>query len=433
MKIKRYFAADMRRAIQMVREELGADAVILSNRKVNGGVELMAAVDYDAEAINDMATESGKESAQSSPQIPDILSTKTPESTGHTALDFEPLPERTHLETPVAPSVSSTARNPLRKEVEWSQDPAIVAMKEELQQLSGVVLNQLNGLAWADMRKKHPLYVKLMQYLMRMGLSPELCRSVADHIQFCDSMAENWRQAMAFLASQIQVGDDDILSGGGTIALVGPTGVGKTTTIAKLAARYTLRHGSNKVALVTTDCYRIGAYQQLQTYGRILGVPVYIANSSEELHDTLDMLSDKELVLIDTAGVSMRDERLISQGTMLAESRFPIRSYVVLSTTTQRHSLEEIVKAYNQLDFDGVILTKLDETLALGDALSVAINHQLPISYLCDGQMVPEDIHPARANNLVNRGVSMIQDSVDLPDEERVALTFGDLAGKAYG
>ncbi|MDH3353808.1 MAG: flagellar biosynthesis protein FlhF [Chromatiales bacterium] len=423
MKIKRYFAADMRRAIQMVREEQGADAVILSNRKVNGGVEVMAAVDYDAEVINHMAEESPVQRNDSSPISEKDSVVDSPESIKELPLSDVPIGE---------PRIRSTV-SPLRKEIEWSQDPALVAMKDELHQLSGVVLNQINGLAWGEMRQKHPLYVKVMQYLMRMGLSPELCRTVADHIQFRDSMAENWRQAMAFLSSQIQVGDDDILTEGGIVALVGPTGVGKTTTIAKLAARYILRHGSDKVALVTTDCYRIGAYQQLETYGRILGLTVYVANSSEELNDTLEMLGDKQLVLIDTAGVSMRDERLISQGAMLAESRFPIRSYVVLSTTTQRQSQEEVVKGYNQLDFDGVILTKLDETVVLGDALSVAINHQLPISYICDGQMVPEDIHLARANNLVNRGVSMIQESTELPDEERVALTFGDLAGKAYG
>lgn len=423
MKIKRYFAADMRRAIQMVREEQGPDAVILSNRKVNGGIELMAAVDYDENVINEMAKES--------PVV------DTPNMEPSSALfdedDSAPQPESPAAEVHQTSAPNKPAANPLRSEIEWSQDPALVAMKDELQQLSGVVLNQLNGLAWADMRKKHPLYVKLMQYLMRMGLSPDLCRTIADQINFGDSMAENWRQAMAFLSSQIQTGDDEILTAGGIIALVGPTGVGKTTTIAKLAARYTLRQGSNKVALVTTDCYRIGAYQQLQTYGRILGIPVYVANNSEELSDTLDMLSDKELVLIDTAGVSMHDERLSAQGKMLSESAHPIRSYVVLSATTQRYSQQEVVKAYNQLDFDGVILTKLDETRALGDSLSVAIDHQLPISYICDGQMVPEDIHPARANNMVNRGVSMIQDSVDLPDEERVALTFGDLAGRAYG
>jgi len=428
MKIKRYFAVDMRRAIQMVREEQGPDAVILSNRKVNGGVEVMAAVDYDAEVINQMAEESAVETHQ-------VDTPPTVKGRDDNLQDdiTSSAPEPSYSSTHSATQRDSTPVSRYRKEIEWSQDPALVSMKEELHQLTGVVRNQINGLAWGEMRRKHPLYVKVMQYLMRMGLSPELCRSVTDHIQFGDSMAENWRQAMAFLASQIQVGEDDILSTGGVVALVGPTGVGKTTTIAKLAAQYILRHGSSKVALVTTDCYRIGAYQQLQTYGRILGLTVYVANNSEELNNTLEMLSDNELVLIDTAGVSMRDERLISQRAMLAESRSPIRSYVVLSTTTQRHSQEEVVKGYSLLDFEGVILTKIDETMALGEAISVAINHQLPISYICDGQMVPEDIHPARANNLVNRGVSMIQDTFDLPDEERVALTFGDLAGRSYG
>ncbi len=412
MKIKRYFAADMRHAMKIVRKELGADAVILSNRKVNGGVELMAAIDYDIEVINQMAEDSSAEALD----VMQMSSKNDEAGAGVMAKSTQP---------------AASFVDPLKKKIEWSQDPAILAMKDELQQLSGLVHNQLNGLAWADMRKKHPLYVKLMQYLLRLGLSPELCRSVADQIKFRDSLIENWSQAMTFLASQIQTNNDDILTRGGIVALVGPTGVGKTTSIAKLAARYTLRHGANKVALVTTDCYRIGAYQQLQTYGRLLGVDVYVANNNDELQNVLKTLSNKDLVLIDTAGFSTSDERLTEQGAMLANSRFPIRSYIALSTTTQRHSQEEVIKAYSQLSFEGVILTKLDESRMLGEVLSVAISYRLPISYICDGQMVPEDIHPARANNLINRSVAMIQESFDLPDEERVALTFGDLV--AYG
>jgi flagellar biosynthesis protein FlhF len=212
------------------------------------------------------------------------------------------------------------------------------------------------------------------------------------------------------------------------IALVGSTGVGKTTSVAKLAARYALRHGQRSVALVTTDCYRIGAHEQLFTYGRILGVPVQVASSHEELQSTLASLADRRLVLIDTAGMSQRDLRLAEQLATLRDSGFPLRTYLVLNVTTQLNVLDEAVRAFGKAALEGCILTKVDEAASLGGVLSVVAKHRLPLAYVGDGQRVPEDLHPARAHNLVNRAVSLMQQAGQDSNDETLAERFGGMA-----
>ncbi len=410
MRIKRYFAADMRQAIRLVREEQGPDAVILSNSRVEGGVEIVAALDYDEELVNQMAAEEPQQSAASAKpvSVATNVSTSSP---------FEPpLPEQHEAPRPAAPA----------KQISWSQEPSLVAMKDEIRTLRGMLEGQLSGLAWSEMERRHPLYTSLFERLMRFGLSPRLCRSIADRIEIGEDGDKNWLSALALLARHLPVTGDDIINRGGKIALVGPTGVGKTTTVAKLAARYILRHGPGRVALVTTDSYRIGAYQQLRTYGRILGVPVHVAKDAEELHTILDSLRDVPLVLIDTAGMSQRDMRLSEQFAMLRDPQLQIRNYVVLSTTTQRSVLDEVVKAFKHLSPEGCILTKIDESAVPGEALSVVVNQQLPVAYVGDGQRVPEDLHPARANNLINRSVKLMsQRGAAQLDDDEVALMYG--------
>ncbi|QEP43181.1 flagellar biosynthesis protein FlhF [Ectothiorhodospiraceae bacterium BW-2] len=541
MKIKRYFAPDMRRAIRMVREEQGPDAVILSNRKVNGGVEIVSAIDYDADLVANMADNSSEagggqqRSSQVAPastgsgaeRAPDIsaaaarLATMIDRAGGATVATAtrKPLPQRSYEqraaaaempretkwlqalkkrpqeqdseslrpEFPVPPqfqrptqttstpkltpivdrtseinqiereallanesmiapppysqnshglklgAIDEPERSTKKREavIEWSQDPAIVEMRKELQMLREIMNDRIGGIAWGEKRQTHPLYVRFMQYMMRIGISTELADKLAENVTFGNNMGQNLRKAMGYLASQIQVTHDDILTHGGRIALLGSTGAGKTTSIAKLAARYTLRHGSNRVALVTTDCYRIGAYKQLQTYGRILGISVHVANHGDELQETLQMLQSKDLVLIDTAGISVGDERFSEQLTMLEQCSIPIRTYVTLAANSQGQVQARLLKAYSEINIDGIIVTKADETEALGESLSVAVKEQIPIAYICDGQMVPEDIHPARSNNLVNRAIATIKQAADLPDEQSVALAFAGMAGES--
>ncbi|HKJ75843.1 MAG TPA: flagellar biosynthesis protein FlhF, partial [Gammaproteobacteria bacterium] len=298
----------MRQAIRQVREEQGPDAVILSNRKVEGGVEIVAAVDYDEAMVERMAAEQSRQNVSARPTPAEDARRPGPPVMDEAPAEPDgPLPEP---EEEPAPAPVGGGESP---RIEWTQEPTLVAMREEIKTLRGMLEGQLSGLAWGETARNHPLQAKLLERLLRLGLSPNLCRELTDEVEFANDGEHNWRQALGLLARRVPVTGDDILTQGGVVAVVGPTGVGKTTTVAKLAARYTLRHGRNRVALVTTDSYRIGAHQQLKTYGRILGVPVHVANDAEELQRTLEGLQDKELVLIDTAGMSQRDMRLSEQ------------------------------------------------------------------------------------------------------------------------
>lgn len=413
MKIKRYFATDMRQAIRLVREEQGPDAVILSNRRVDGGVEIVAAVDYDEGLVSRMSQQAPLRST--APAEPSPRAGKPP-----VAEQAGPLPEED-----TAPAYTAPSARVRKEEIVWSQDPSLVAMREEIQMLRSMLESQLTGLAWREMKQQNPQRAKLLERLLQLGLAPVLCREIADRVHYEKDMNHNWRQALSLLASQLSVTHDDILNHGGIVALVGPTGVGKTTSVAKLAARFTLRHGPGRVALVTTDSYRIGAHQQLRTFGQILGAPVHVAKDSEELRSILHSLQGKSLVLIDTAGMSQRDIRLSEQFAMLQEAGVPIRCYAVLAASGQRRSLEEVIQSFSKVRLDGAILTKLDEAAVLGEAVSVLVQQQLPVAYISDGQRVPEDLHPARSNNLVNRCVTLMQQLSERPAEESLALEFG--------
>ncbi len=424
MKIKRYFAKDMRQAIRLVREEQGPDAVILSNRRVDGGIEIVAAIDYDAALISRMADEqSSVQASQTRIPAPLHAPAAAVATTGSQAT--KPNPFMTQPE----PATQQPVMPPATTQVVWSQEPSIVAMREELQSLRGMLEGQLSRLSWDRMKQSQPRRAQILERLTRLGLSSVLSRRIADRLNYKGEMVAVWRQALALLSRHIKVTDDDILSQGGVVALVGPTGVGKTTTVAKLAARYTLRHGADKVALVTTDSYRIGATQQLKTFGKIIGAPVHVANNAQELRDVLRSLRHKSLVLIDTAGTSPRDVRLYEQLSMLYKSDIAVRSYAVLSAASQRRSLEEVMQTFKKVDLSGVILTKLDEATGLGEALSVVVQQRLPVAYISDGQRVPEDLHQARSNNLVNRSVQLMRGFAESPSQQQLAGSFGAAAG----
>ncbi|MGM0592958.1 MAG: flagellar biosynthesis protein FlhF [Pseudomonadota bacterium] len=432
MKIKRYFATDMRQAIQMVREAQGPDAVILSNRRVDGGVEIVAAVDYDESVVAQMAQESPVQRAEAKPspsaqETPAQRFASTAEAVAERARPTQTAPTPKNEPAPTA-EPERAPRTEAAAKIEWSQEPTLVAMREEIQMLRGMLESQLNGLAWNNMKQQNPQRTKLLERLLQMGLHPALCRTIADNIHYQKDMNQNWRQALKLLAGQLPVTHDDILNHGGLVALVGPTGAGKTTSVAKLAARYTLRHGPGRVALVTTDSYRIGAHHQLRSYGQILGAPVHVARDGEQLREILVSLQGKSLVLIDTAGMSQRDIRLSEQFGMLQQTGLPIRSYAVMSASSQRRALEEVIQSFSKVELDGAILTKLDEAAVLGEALSVLAQNQLPVAYISDGQRVPEDLHPARSNSLVNRCVSQMQHT-ERPAEESLMMEFGRMAG----
>lgn len=363
MRIKRFCAPTIREAIRLVRAELGPDAVILSNRRVEGGMEIVAATDYDEAAFQPPTAAAG---------------------------------------TSRQPGVATRATSG-----DTPQEPALHAMRRELNSLRGLLEHQLSGLAWGELARRHPLRARLITALRHVGLSATLAREIAAAAEGRD-YDSLWRQALAVLAHRVAVTNDDILDRGGIVAMVGPTGVGKTTTVAKLAARCVLRHGARHVGLITMDNYRIGAHEQIRTYGRILGLPVRQVGTIDELRQAVAALRDRRLVLIDTAGMGHRDLRLAEQLAILA-SVPQVRTCLVMSANTQYAGLNEVLRAFRPARPQSCVLTKLDEAPNLGGALSVVVQTQLPVAYLSDGQRVPEDLQPARAHNLVSAAVALSQ------------------------
>ena len=400
MKIKRFQAADVRQAIREVREVLGPDAVILSNTRVDGGIEIVAATDYDESQFR-RQTQTAQDPAREQPRV-EI----NPSMAAHEAMP-----------------------RPAPKENIWSQEPTLVQMRREIASLRDMLQNQLSDLTWKDMERQSPTQMQLLKRFLHMGVEVEIAKQITARMQGIDDLDTAWRQSLGHLAGQIGLAQDDFLSQGGIYALVGPTGVGKTTTIAKMAARCALKHGARHVALITTDCYRIGGQEQLRSYARILGVPVRVARSHAELGDTLDDLLDRRFILIDTAGMNQRDMQLSEKFALLKQQSPRVKTYLTLSANTQASGMDDIIKAFSHLDLSGCILTKTDEANSLGGAISAMIRHRLPLAYIANGQQVPEDLSLARPNTLVNQASDLMNDEQQL--DPQTLSSYGGFA--AYG
>jgi flagellar biosynthesis protein FlhF len=431
MNIKRFQAEDMRGAIRKVREAMGPDAVILSNHRVEGGVEIVAAMDYDESLIGKAAAETKGKVAAASAEPRDKLR--------QAALDDirygrnVPTPEL-HFSADPGASFKAAEQAAARGQAQlWSGEPALMEMHNELKSLRGMLVSQLSELAWGQETRYHPLRARLLQRLLALGLSSALARDLASRCDEAISFDHNWRKILGLLAHQLPVSDNPVIEQGGIVALVGATGVGKTTSIAKLAARYALLHGPQSVALITTDNFRVAAHEQLRSYARIMGVPMVVAADAAALQQALARLAGKGLVLIDTAGMSQRAMELSQHLALLQSGGRAIQTYLTLATNSQRGVLNETVQAYREIPLAGCILTKIDETTSLGGALAVAIEQDLPIAYYSDGQRVPEDLHPARAHNLISRSVSIMQQMAAGNRDENISLALGGMVAQAHG
>ncbi|WP_455385735.1 flagellar biosynthesis protein FlhF [Acidihalobacter prosperus] len=397
MKIKRFMAQDMRQAIRLVRDALGADAVILSSRQVDGGIELMAAVDFDAELVADMArrSEPATHTPAASPPPPATAAEATAPVRPSSVRDDAPWPR------PEQPAAAA------KRSAEDADSATVSALRRELASMRDLLEGQLARIAWSEFARERPRQAEVVRQLERMGMDADLARAIAEAGPATEDFRHAWREALATLADRLRLGSDEIVQDGGVIALLGPTGVGKTTTLAKLAARYIIRHGRGHVALVSTDGYRIGAHAQLTTLGQLLGVPVYQAESADELRRVLLGLNDKRLVLIDTPGMSPRDAHLEAQLQELAGVP-EVRLYMVLAANMARGALGEALQRFGQVPLSGAVLTKLDEAETLGEAFSALIGcGGLRLSYLGTGQRIAEDLEPARLQRLLGQAVEL--------------------------
>lgn len=429
MQVKRFFAADMRQAMKLVRDELGADAAIIGNRRIAGGVELTAALDYTPQALaprvpnmeledelRKTASRIVSAQAELSMRGDSDASTNRQLFAGLPLTAAEPLVEPTFVEPPRPAAPAPAAAVDQR---------VIDSMRFELNGLRELLEVQLGSLAWTQLQGSKPQQANLWRRLQRIGLSGPLSRDLLALTAEVEEPRQAWRMLLAHLARMIATPEIEPLEEGGVIAMVGPAGMGKTTTLAKLAARYVLKYGAQNIALVSMDSYRIGAQEQLKTLGRILNVPVTHVDPGQSLANALDPLLRKRVVLIDTAGLQASDPALRMQLESLAGRGIKSKNYLVLATTSQKQVLTAAYHSYKRCGLAGCILTKLDETASLGEVLSLAISHELPVAYLTDGPRIPDDLHLPRRHQLVSRAVSVQMQ--DEPSEEAMADMFADL------
>jgi len=464
MKMKRYFAADARTALRELREEQGDEAIILSNRKVSGGVEIIAALDYEdslesaslgnpsmlTETINepkDAANEATKRPRNEKPAEPGARQQTSAFAAelDDSPLDNSALDDSSSAHRELQADSESSGFNldddsrygdsfddkPIDRDRIDATEKNLEKIQDELKGLRNIMEAPMMQLSWGELERVQPLYAGLLKQLMKLGLSAQLCETIAEKMLEQGLHKHSWLESLKMLADMLPVADEDLMRDGGIISLIGPTGVGKTTTIAKIAARFALRHGRRNIALVTTDSYRIGAHEQLRTYGRILGVPVQVASDHDELQAVLKSCSDKKLILIDTSGVSQRDQRLAEQLSTLEIDSMPIKNYLVLSATGQMRLQEDVIEAFSKANLHGCILTKVDEAASLGEMLSVLTEHKLPVAYVSDGQKVPDDLHPARGQLLVKEAVKLMQKADRKPTEKELAFMFGGMINNA--
>jgi len=276
--------------------------------------------------------------------------------------------------------------------------------------------------------QRNPAATRVMTRLLMSGFSPDLARRVAVHAPATGDIAatDAWLHEVIAGNLRCAASADGLLESQGAVALVGPTGVGKTTTVAKLAARFAVRYGAAQLGLITLDSYRIGAHEQLRSYGRILGVPMHIAQDGATLRELLASLHGKRLVLIDTCGLSQRDERLEEMLSTLSAARFnvqAVRPVLLLNAASHSESLDEVARAWRAADAAGAILTKMDEAARIGGAVDCMLRYRMMLFGLTNGQRVPEDWHPASARLLAHVALKPSTSSFSLGDEEAKALS----------
>jgi flagellar biosynthesis protein FlhF len=420
VKIKRYLAASMRAALTQVRAEQGPEAVILSSRRVNEGIEVIAAVDYD-EALIAGATRPYAQAPIAEAPLP--ASAPVPASPVRAAplpavaaAPFVPpapplpaarpaslAPVRPPPATPRTQGAAAAARppsgdalrNPLSAGPSDDTRRGFATVHRELKDLRMLLESELANISWHDKRLREPLRARVLEDLSAMDIAPDVASALAALTPAHTTLKDPSHIPLALLLKHLPVVDRLSTVNGGVIAVVGPTGAGKTTTIAKLATRWSMQHGSADLALVSTDAYRIGAREQLMTYARILGTSMHAPNSGKELARVLERLKSKRLVLIDTAGMGPRDVRLTEQLAALQLGAARAQVLLALLAQGEGHALDEIIRAFSRVSPAACILTKVDEAASLGAVISTTLRHRLKIAYLCNGQRVPEDLYSA--------------------------------------
>ena len=520
MKLKRFVAKDMREALVKIKDELGPDAVIMSNKRIDDGVEIVAGVS----TINDSLTQKVKQvqrndmlkdresleqilkmakarresrkvladdsvfissagatralddinasleslknarqqdvseednsldafldSVRNAPNVKNDRTDKFANSlveilerqqndakkTADGAASQKTVAGSPFQEPPPSLSENSEfdslfkkSRTKLEKEQHENEsgidtyrdknpqidDTNIQAVAEEVQVIRKLLQFELAGLMQESRNRQEPVRAMIERLLVSAGFDQDLSSELVSKVSVDASFNFAWRELSDILEKKIIVGNDEIVKQGGVVSLIGPAGVGKTTTLAKIAARFVMRYGPDRLAIVTADHYRIGAFEQVKTYGRIMGCAAFAVKSLNELPEILYTLRDKSLVLVDTAGVGLKDERFGTQIAQLKmQSSLKLKHYLVLPATAHRRVLTQAYNHFSPIGISGLILTKVDESQSLGDAISLSIKQKLPLTYATDGQRVPEDLFVPKSHLMAIKALSYVEDDV---------------------
>ncbi len=477
MKLKRFVEPDMRQALSRIKQELGPDAVIMSNRRLKDGIEIVAGIEeapasaapagtlenYLKDDVADdevtigpkgRAAASGKAPAAQAPapdpgkaesfakSLIEILERQRAAKAGAARSAPAPQPgqapkpkgiskpkaQKREAPAPISERSELAAlirsneqeREEKRREADRShgissyskENPSgdLGALRDDVDSIKKLLRYELAGLMRERGEREQPVRSMLRQVLASSGFDPALASELVSGVSADASVNFAWRELCGIIEKRLRTGSDEVVSDGGVVALIGPAGVGKTTTLAKLAARFVISYGPEKVAMVTADHYRIGAVEQVRTYGRIMGCDAMAVSSLSELPQALVKLRDKSLVLIDTAGVGLNDKRFETQlSELMAQKRLNLKHYLVLPAEAQRRTLEGAYDHFKGLGIDGLVLTKTDESVSLCDALSLCLKHDLKLCYVTDGQRVPEDIRVPGAAEFTRKALSAIE------------------------
>ena len=396
MKLRTFFGLTSRAVLDQVRTELGPDAMIVANRATSDGIEVTAVA---ANAIDTLLREPAPKTSAALAAV-ESSGAQKPTADERAAKAWRPAAMTASQEAPAVPAPSAA-------------DAGVAArLMEEIAAMRTLIGDQLTQLAWNESLRRQPLKARLTRDLIAAGYSARLARELTGRLpdDFSASQAQQWTTRT--LARELACVDaaEDIVTRGGIFAIIGPTGVGKTTTTAKLAARCAVRYGAGKVALLTTDTFRVGAQDQLRIYARILGLSVHTVSDRHDFRQALDAVRGRHLVLIDTVGMGQRDTRVAEQSLLLSQPG--VQRLLLLNATAQAETLDEVVASYGNAPervegtaLAGAIITKIDEAAKTGPVLDVAIRHRLALHFVANGQRVPEDLYTPNADYLVHRSL----------------------------
>jgi len=415
----KFVAATTTEALMLVREQVGGDALVLSTRDTPEGVEIVA---ISPDALAKMSKK---------PDAPKVEASKAevPPADAPQSLADRPNPFSNQFDA----SFESTFQAKSGSGAQSPSSPApadqrVDQLLAEFSEVKQLLQTHLSARAWDDMQAQSTEKAEALRILLNAGFSPQLCGQLADELALTTSDTPLTDRLRALLESKIQTVDPlAMFDPGGVFAFIGPTGVGKTTAIAKIAARCVLRYGRDQLALLTTDTFRIGAQEQLKVYAKIIGVPVISLRDSEDLAAKLNSMKDRKVILLDTAGVSQRDTQMLEQSQLLLEGAPTLKRILVMSSTTDLRTQEDVILMYQMAaeaeksrTVTAAIITKTDEAAQVGPVLDCLIRHQLPLMFLANGQRVPEDLSQANTAYLSHRALNprMLSNRMQIPDDQ---------------